>query len=144
MPEPPFIRDSGGSVREGHIVLAGSTWQGEIAGELTFIRIDHQTRLQFGEVEVVIETPFVLTLAGTDHLLDPADRDGLGRLLGIYPDSLTSGQVEPDGTLVLHFAGGASVSVRPDPSYEAWSVVGPGSALNVCVPGASGELAIWS
>lgn len=49
----------------------------------------------------------------------------------------------PDGTLLLNFAGGASVAVPPDVNYEAWSVIGPGNALVVCMPGTAGELAIW-
>jgi hypothetical protein len=31
---------------------------------LNFIRIGHQTRLQFGLTEVVIESPFILTIEG--------------------------------------------------------------------------------
>jgi hypothetical protein len=91
----------------------------------------------------VIGSNFVLTLGGTDHALDPEDRDQLGPLLGVYPDSLRSGRVDADGTLRLNFASGASIAVPSDPQYEAWNIVGPGSALIVCMPGTSGELAVW-
>ncbi len=145
VPHPPFIRESDGTIGQGKVVVAGQDWQREMSGEdLTFIRIDHQTRLQFGDVEMVIESPFVLTVDGTDYPLDPEDRGGLGVLLRVYPDSLTSGRVDPDGTLRLEFASGASIAVPSDPQYEAWSIVGPGNALVVCIPGTSGELAVWS
>jgi hypothetical protein len=145
MSEPPLIRESDGTTRQGKILVAGQAWHREIAnGDLTWVRIDHQTRLQFGDIEVVIESPFILTVGGTDHPLDPAARDRLGPLLGIYPDSLRSGHVGPDGTLRLDFASGAAITVPSNPQYEAWSIVGPGNALVVCSPGTSGELAIWS
>jgi hypothetical protein len=83
----------------------------------------------------VIESPFVLTVGRTDRPLDPAARDRLGPLLGIYPDSLRSGHVGPDSTLRLDFASGAAITVPSNPKYEAWSIVGPGNALVVCSPG---------
>jgi hypothetical protein len=144
MSEPPFIRESDDTTQQGKIAVTGQDWHREIANEdLTWVRIDHQTRLQFGEVDVVIESPFVLTVGRIDYPLDPAARDGLGPLLGVYPDSLRSGHVDPDGTLRLDFASGASITVPSSPRYEAWSIVGPGNALVVCSPGTSGELAIW-
>jgi Family of unknown function (DUF6188) len=144
MVDAPQIRDADGAIRRGRTVLAGSDWQMDIEDpDLSFVRIDHQTRLQFGDVEVMIESPFVLTIAGADHLLDPGDRWGLGPLLGLYPDSLTASRVDPDGTLLLNFAGGASVAVPQDVNYEAWSVIGRDNALVVCMPGTAGELAIW-
>jgi len=144
MADAPQIRDADGAIGRERTVLAGSDWQLDIEDpDLNFVRIDHQTRLQFGDVQVVIESPFVLTIAGADHLLDPGDRCGLGPLLGLYPDSLTASRVGPDGTLLLNFAGGASVTVPPDVNYEAWSVNGPGNALVVCMPGTAGELAVW-
>jgi Family of unknown function (DUF6188) len=145
VPHPPFIRESDGTIRQGKVLVAGQDWQREMSSEdLNFIRIDHQTRLQFGDVEMVIESPFVLTVDGIDYPLDPDDRGGLGLLLRVYPDSLRSGRVAPDGTLCLEFASGASIAVPSDPQYEAWSIVGPGNALVVCMPGTSGEFAIWS
>jgi Family of unknown function (DUF6188) len=144
VPEPPSIRESDGTTRQGKIVIAGQDWHREIASEeLTWIRIDHQTRLQFSDVEVVIESPFTLTVEGVDYPLDPEDRGGLGRLLHVYPDSLQSSRVGPDGTLRLEFASGISIAVPSDPQYEAWSIVGPGNALVVCIPGTAGELAVW-
>jgi hypothetical protein len=144
MADAPYLPDAEGALRPGRTTLTGSEWQMDIAeADLSFIQFDHQTRLQFGDVQVVIESPFVLTIAGVDHLLDPGDRGGLGPLLCLYPDSLKASHVHPDGTLRLDFAGGAIVRVPSDEHYEAWSVNGPGDALVICVPGTAGELAIW-
>ena len=144
MADAPYIRDAEGAIRPGRTTVTVSEWQLDIAdADLSFIQIDHQTRLYFGGVQVVIESPFVLTIAGIDHCLDPGDRGGLGPLLGLYPGSLKASHVHPDGTLRLDFAGGALVRVPSDERYEAWSVNGPGDALIVCLPGTAGELAIW-
>jgi hypothetical protein len=111
---------------------------------VSFIRIDHQTRLQLGEAEIVIESPFTLRSAGSEYVLDPGERGGLGPLLALWPDELTMVRAGADGTLHLAFGSGATVIVPPDPHYEAWQVVGPGTALTVCLPGAEGELAVWA
>ncbi len=111
--------------------------------ELTFIRVDHQARLQFGESEIVIESPFQLAAAGTVHALDPQDRSGLGPLLAVYPDRLNAAGAQADGTLRLTFISGAAVTVAPDPQFEAWQVNKATSHhLLVCMPG--GELAVWT
>ena len=142
MPDAPYIRRSDGSVSEGRVVQAGE-WDMDLPlGVVTFIRIDHETRLQVGEVEVVIESPFTLTVDGREYLLDPGERRGLGPLLALYPDTLTEASTRSDGTLLLAFASGATITVSPDSKYEAWSIVGPGSALIVCQPG--GRLAVWT
>jgi hypothetical protein len=114
------------------------------AADLTFIRIDHQTRLQFGLFEVVIETPFVLVVDEEERLLDPADRSNLGPLLALYPDSLASASIDEHAALSLMFASGASITVRQDPCYEAWQINGPDGYLVVCTPGTTGDLATWT
>lgn len=142
--ERPYIRDSDGSQRPGRAILAGSRWDLRIdQSELTFLRVDHQTRLQFGETEVVIESPFALRSGDHEYHLDPSERSGLGPLLSVYPNALTSAYVDIQATLRLKFSDGTTVTVPADPHYEAWQVNGPGTFLVVCVPGTSGELAIW-
>jgi len=142
--EAPFIRHADGSQRQGEMVKAGSGWELSIGPcDLSFLRVDHQTRLQFEETEVVIESPFVLRANGVVHHLDPGERADLGPFLHLYPDTLSSSSVDADGTLHLVFASGATLSVPPDPRYEAWQVNGPGTFLVVCVPGNSGDLAVW-
>jgi len=81
---------------------------------------------------------------GVDHELDPERRGELGPLLAVYPNTLSSASVENDGTLRLGFTSGAHIVVPPHPMYEAWHVSGPGTRLIVCVPGNSGELAVWT
>ncbi|HUS22465.1 MAG TPA: DUF6188 family protein, partial [Aeromicrobium sp.] len=67
-----------------------------------------------------------------------------GAILMLYPDSLTGATVETDGTLELAFASGATITVPPNPHYEAWQVNGPNGYLVVCVPGTTGELSVWT
>jgi len=59
--------------------------------QISWLRIDYQTRIQFGEAELVIETPFELTVADESYDLDPNDRSRLGPFAGSIPTrSLTS------------------------------------------------------
>jgi hypothetical protein len=113
-------------------------------GDVNFIRIDHQARLQVGEVEFVIESPFKLRAGGTEYALDPGERGGLGPFLALWPDELTVASADSDGTLRLTFGKGATLAVPPDLHYEAWQIAGPGTALIVCLPGTEGRLALWS
>ncbi len=109
---------------------------------LSFIRVDQQVRLQFGDCEFVLEAPFVLAVESRLHRLDPAERSRLGPLLGLYPDALSLAGVEADGTLQLVFDSGAVIRVAPSPEYEAWQVIGAvDHHLVVCMPG--GQLAFW-
>jgi hypothetical protein len=91
---------------------------------LSWIRVDHQSRLQFGKAELVIECPFTLRVGGAQHDLDPKNRDALGPLLGLYPDTAETLTMTPDGTLTAVFASGSSLTVPPDPRYEAWNICG--------------------
>ena len=112
--------------------------------DLTFVRIDHQARLQFNDTEVVIETPFVLHTGLVTYNLDPGERSELGPILALYPDALVDATVDDSATLRLRFASGASITVAQDANYEAWQVNGPGNYLVVCTPGTDGGLAVWS
>jgi hypothetical protein len=112
--------------------------------EVSYIRIDHQTRLQFESVEIVIEGGFALRRAGREWRLAADRRAELGPLLAVYPATLARGWAEPDATLRLDFEDGSSITVPAHPQWEAWQVVGPGTALVVCLPGASGLLSVWS
>jgi len=103
--------------------------------DLAWIRIDHQTRLEFADAEIVIECPFELEVDGRRHHLDPNDRGGLGPLLAVYPDRLVSGTADDDGTLRLKFEGGASIVVPAHPDYEAWGVSQDDGLRLVCMPG---------
>ncbi len=112
--------------------------------DITFLRIDHQTRLQFEDTEVVIESPFTLQTPEVTYHLDPAKRGDLGPMLAAYPDTLEDATVDNRATLRLRFTSGASITVAQDLQYEAWQVNGPGGYLVVCTPGSDGTLAVWS
>jgi hypothetical protein len=133
-----------GSRSEGSVIRAGEGSLDLALGDVNFIRIDHQARLQVGDVEIVIESPFTLRAGGSEYALDPGERGGLGPFLALWPDELTMASTGSDGTLRLTFGKGATVTVPPDPHYEAWQIVGPGTALIVCMPGTEGQLAVWT
>ena len=109
--------------------------------EMSFIRIDHQTWLHFGDTVVVIGCPFTLKVDGRTVVLDePRD---LGPLLAQYPDTLTTATVDEDATLRLSFSRGWTIDVPPDPHYGAWQIQGPGRNLAVCPPD-GGTLSVWT
>ncbi|MGZ4418713.1 MAG: DUF6188 family protein [Gaiellaceae bacterium] len=144
MPDPPYIRCADGTTRQGHSMAAHEVVLPNLIGrDLTYVRIDHQTRLQFDDAEVVIEVPFALRRDGVDDLLDPADRSRLGPLLDLYPDTLSALDLDPYFGLRLGFQSMATVEVSAHPRYEAWQIIGPGSSLIVCPPSGSPGLAVW-
>jgi hypothetical protein len=98
--------------------------------EISWIRINYQSRIRFGQAELVIETPFVLTTMGRRYQLDPNDRVGLGPLTALYPDTATDILMSRSGELSVTFASEASLVVPPHRRYEAWSLGG-----FVCPPG---------
>jgi hypothetical protein len=140
----PYIIHSNGSRSYGTTMRA-SEWTLSLAPcDLSFVRVNHQTRLQFEGTEVVIGGGFVLNENGLEHHLDPGERGALGPVLRVYPDTLTEASIEDDGTLRLAFERGAVIVVPPDRHYEPWQISGPGSALIVCNPGTEGKLSIWT
>jgi hypothetical protein len=88
---------------------------------ISWIRIDYQCRIQFGEAELVMDR---------SYQLDPNDRPGLGPFAALYPDTAVDILMSPDGELGMTFASGARLVVPPHPRFEAWSLGG-----FVCVPG---------
>ncbi len=140
----PHIRDSAGVVTPGSVRAAGSGLLPNLAGrDITFIRIDHQTRLQIDEFEIVIESPFLLRTLGGEFHLDPADRSGLGPLLDCYPGTVASATITADAALHLKLTDGTALIVPPTPRFEAWQLRGPGTFLLVCLPG-QGQVATWT
>jgi hypothetical protein len=98
---------------------------------LSFIRIDDQSRLQFGLTEVVIASPFVLELKGTVHFLDPRRQDALGPLVALYPGTARWLWTSARGEMTVVFRNGNTVRVPPAPTARAWSV---GSAYSLPDP----------
>jgi Family of unknown function (DUF6188) len=89
---------------------------------LSFIRIDHQSRLRFGRTEVMIGGPFVLEMGGAVHHLSPQRWDALGPLVALYPSSLRWLWTSARGELKAVFHHGAVLTVPSDPTSTAWSV----------------------
>lgn len=92
--------------------------------QLSYLCIDMQSRLQFGEAQLAIETPFTLTTNDGSFELDPQDRGGLGPLLRLYPDEIVRLTMRRNGTLDATFASGSKLTVEPHPHYEAWNIAG--------------------
>jgi hypothetical protein len=95
----PSIIRSDGSRSGGRVVRAGEGVLDLPLGDVNFIRIDHQARLQVGEAEIVIGSPFKLKAGKSEYALDPGDRSGLGPLLALWPDALTTASTGSDGAL---------------------------------------------
>jgi hypothetical protein len=112
--------------------------------DLTYICIDSQARLWFGNVEIVIGCPFVLTVDDVVHRLDPEARIDLGPLLALYPTSLSAAYVSERASLHLDFDSGATIVVPQNAQYEAWQVHDDHDWLLVCLPGTSGDMAEWT
>jgi hypothetical protein len=116
VPEGPLIIRSDGSQAPGRTVRA-SEWTLTLApSALTYIRIDHQARLQFEHVEVIIENVFSLEIGEKHFNLDPGDRAGLGPLLSLYPSNLATASLDADGTLHLSFDPAGTIAVPPHPA----------------------------
>lgn len=89
---------------------------------LTFIRIDYQSRFQFGSTEVVIDSPFQLEIDGVTHHLDPQRWEALGPLLALFPGTMRWLWTSAQGALTAVFQSGARVTVTPDAVTRAWTV----------------------
>jgi hypothetical protein len=143
MPDPVIIR-SDGTKHSGRVTRAGEGWSLTLAPcDLDYLRIDHQARLRFGEAEVAIESRFGMQIGDPELTLDPEKRSTLGPFLGLYPNTLVEASVDAQATLRLSFSSGAVMTAPSDPHCEAWQVSGPGKSLVVCMPGTSGQLAVW-
>ncbi len=89
---------------------------------VSFIRVDDQSKLQFGETELVIGAPFRLGIDGSVHYLDPRRWKALGPLLGLYPSAVRWVWTSSVGDLTAVFDNGATLMVSPDPTLRAWSL----------------------
>src|SRR5205823_915930 len=116
------------------------------------VAVDGALRLQLrvanglphGEVEVVVESSFLHCAAnGSRQLCSPDRPDSVAPALAALHRSVEWASSSDDGALTLAFDDGSGLTVWPNPAFEAWQVVGPGSALVVCMPG-GGSPAEWS
>ncbi len=116
------------------------------------LAFDFQVRLSFlseespltESIEVVLESPFSLSLRGDELELDPnGPPEALSPVLGLLRRTIVEALVEKDGTLRLAFREGGHVRCEPHPQWEAWQVNGPADrVMVVCVPG-GGEPVSW-
>ena len=89
---------------------------------LSYVRIDEQSRLQFGATEVVIGIPFTLEVDGNLHHLNPLRSDALGPFVGLFPSTMRWLWTSAEGELTGVFEGGATMRVIPESMTKAWSV----------------------
>jgi hypothetical protein len=111
---------------------------------LQSVLIEHTVRMQLSDVYfIVIESPFRLDIHGDSYSLSPEGQpdDALQALRQLVGHTIEDATADAAGALHVIFEGGARLTVEPDPSYEAWSVSGPGGALVVSTAG--GKLAVW-
>jgi hypothetical protein len=77
-----------------------------------------------------------VTSRGAMHHLDPeATRSALGPVLDLVAQTVERASASEDGELSVGFSDGSSLTVDPDPSYEAWQLDGPDGGYLVCLPG---------
>jgi hypothetical protein len=113
--------------------------------KITRISVDHAlTFLLQGQAEIVIEN--MATLADRPGRAPDArtvelhpDRQDVASALRLFGATVNSGVAFKTGALRL-VLGHYQLSVRPDPDYEAWNVVGPGDMRLACMPG--GQIAV--
>jgi uncharacterized protein DUF6188 len=89
---------------------------------LSFVRVDRQSRLQFGRTEVVVGGPFSVSVDGVEHRLDPRHTDTLGPLLVLYPGTVRWLWATADGDLQVTFENGSRLFVPTDRTGASWSV----------------------
>ena len=63
-------------------------------------------------------------------------------LASIDGRTILSATTSEHGTLSVEFDNDMRLVVRPDESYEAWTLAGPNGIIAVCTPG--GGLTVWS
>jgi hypothetical protein len=111
------------------------------------ITVDYAvTFLLEGQVTIVIEGDATLAdrpgrAPGAQTVELHPGRQDVAAALSLFGATVNSAVAFKTGTLRLvldHF----QLTVRADPHYEAWNVVGPGGVRLVCMPG--GQLAMWT
>ncbi len=65
----------------------------------------------------------------------------VGKAVVLFNKTVAGAVALEDGTLEMSFTDGTTLSVPPDPDYEAWTYAGPDHFLVVSLPG--GGLAVW-
>ncbi|MER6971122.1 DUF6188 family protein [Nocardioides sp. NPDC000445] len=114
------------------------------ARSIEHIASEHAVTLGLsGGTSVRIETSLVLTEAGQASMpIDPqnleTDQDLLRVLLG---HTVEHAVADDGGSLTITFDNGATLTVAPDPDFEAWSITCPNGAIVLSLDG--GGLSRW-
>jgi hypothetical protein len=123
-----------------HWVILMEGWQ------VTQLRVDAAFGLVFwrsnnAEISIRIGNDFSYNEGEDQYALSPSQPTALGPALALLGQEISAATTTKNGGLYLRFGSAISVSVPPDPQYEAWELSGPKGFLVVCTPG--GELSIW-
>jgi hypothetical protein len=131
---------------------SGEGWTVPIDGwRIDRLAFDFQVRLWFlseespltGSIEIVLESPFSMSLRGDELELDPnGPPEALSPVLGLLRRTIDEASVENDGTLRLAFREGGHLRCEPHAQFEAWQMNAPDGVSVVCVPG-GGEPVAW-
>jgi hypothetical protein len=106
--------------------------------------VDHAFALELLDDEtfvVRIEADFSLVQGEKTFQLSPSDPQSLGPALALFGRVIRLAHASDDGELQIVFEDGQCLSVKSDPRYEAWELVGPNGMRAVCEAG--GSIAVW-
>jgi hypothetical protein len=96
-----------------------------------------------GRGTLKVGTECTISGGGETVTVDPEDDPAaVGRFTVFLREQVTSATATDRGRLEVRFAKGASLTVEPDPDYEAWGIATGSEGFRlVSMPG--GDLAIW-
>jgi hypothetical protein len=97
-----------------------------------------------GDCELRISTNTIIKAPNNDRVTFPPESVGsvASTLISLFLRNVISAEAGAEGDLGIAFNNGIELTVAPDPTYEAWQLVGPKGRRVICLPG--GELALWS
>ncbi len=115
-------------------------------GVVTQLQIDFAFGFTVGWLHFRIETPFAFGAEGAAAEYEPEASAALCPLLALHQARIVAGEVFKDGRLAIRFADGRTLSVQPNPQYEAFSITGSRTGEQevrlISLPG--GGLAEWT
>lgn len=128
--------------READIAAANRHLDSMRGEQMIQFRMGYGIHLDFGlDYEVTVETDLPIDDGAHSWRGQPLTAAAAGAWLPLILRTLTSADIDHDGTLRLAFDH-ASISIAPSERAEAWQVCGPGSLLIVSLPG--GAVSVWT
>lgn len=95
-------------------------------------------------VEVRVLAPFHYEQAdGSDRVVDPREPEQLSPLLSLLGRLVLGAMVRVDGTLVVRFGDGSTLTSAPSPSRDAWELLGAGALEGLAYRARAGGGAPW-